>query len=123
LAFSYDRDVFAVPGRVGDAASEGCNNLIKQNKAALITSAKDVIDLMRWDDNQSKKKNRQEKLSFDVSDEEKFILEHIQQQDMIDIDSLSAKINISVSRLSVLLLSLECKCYIECLPGKRYKLV
>ncbi|HOS17444.1 MAG TPA: DNA-protecting protein DprA, partial [Bacteroidales bacterium] len=113
----------AVPGRVGDAASEGCNNLIKQNKAALITSAKDVIDLMRWDDNQSKKKNRQEKLFFDVSEEEKNILEHIQQQDMIDIDSLSAKINISVSRLSVLLLSLECKCYIECLPGKRYKLV
>ncbi|OQA90679.1 MAG: hypothetical protein BWY27_00766 [Bacteroidetes bacterium ADurb.Bin234] len=123
LAFSYDRDVFAVPGRVGDAASEGCNNLIKQNKAALITSAKDVIDLMRWDDNQSKKKNRQEKLFFDVSEEEKNILEHIQQQDMIDIDSLSAKINIPVSRLSVLLLSLECKCYIECLPGKRYKLV
>ncbi len=123
LAFSYDRDVFSVPGRVGDVQSEGCNNLIKSNKAALITSAKDVLELMRWDDDKGSKKNRQEKLFFDVSEEEKQIISYIQQQDEMDIDTLSAKINMPISRLASVLLSLECKCYIECLPGKRYKLL
>lgn len=123
LAFSYDRDVFAVPGRVGDLCSEGCNDLIKQNKAAILTSAKDVIDWMRWDNSKTKARNRQEKMFFDVNDEERVVLEEVQQHDEIDIDTLLSKINMPVSRLSVLLLSLECKCYIECLPGKRYKIM
>lgn len=123
LAFSYDRDVFSVPGRVGDIQSEGCNNLIKSNKAALITSANDVLELMRWDNDNTTKKTRQEKFFFDLTEEERQVIEVIQQHDEIDIDSLVAKINISVSRLTAILLTLECKSYIECLPGKRYKIL
>lgn len=123
LAFSYDREVFAVPGRVGDVSSEGCNNLIKENKAALITSAKDVIKCMSWDESTKSNPNRQEKLYFDVSEEERKILEVIKEHNNIDIDTLLAKINMPISRLTTLLLSLECKCYLQCLPGKRYRII
>lgn len=123
LAFSYDRDVFAVPGRIGDSLSEGCNNLIKSNKAALISSANDIIEMMRWDDGKTKKKNRQEKLFFDLDNDEKQVIAVIQQHNEIDIDTLSAKINMPISRLTTLLLALECKSYIECLPGKRYTVI
>lgn len=123
LGFSYDRDIFSVPGRVGDLQSEGCNNLIKSNKAALITSAKDVIQLMRWDETPAHKKKRQQKMFFDLSPEEEKVIKVIQEHEEIDIDTLVSKINIPLSRLTTLLLTLECNAYIECLPGKRYKIV
>ncbi len=123
LAFSYDRDVFAVPGKIGDKLSIGCNNLIKSNKAALITSANDIIEMMRWETGNTSKKSRQEKLFFDLDEDEKQIIAIIQQNNEIDIDVLTSKINMPISRLTALLLSLECKSYIECLPGKRYIII
>lgn len=122
LGFMYDRDVFSVPGRVGDLQSEGCNNLIKSNKSALITSANDVIEMMRWDDAKTNKNKRQKKIFFDLDEEEEQLINLIQEQEEIDIDTLIAKINIPLSRLITLLLSLECKNHIECLPGKRYRI-
>ncbi len=122
LGFSYDRDIFAIPGRVGDINSEGCHNLIKSNKAALITSAADILEIMRWSDEEEKRKNRQEKLFFDISEEEKHIIEAIKQENEVNIDSLLLKINMPHARLVSVLLELECKGYIECLPGKRYTL-
>lgn len=123
LGFSYDRDIFAVPGRVGDTNSEGCNNLVKSNKAALITSAADILEIMRWNNDGEKRKNRQEKLFFDINEDEKQIIEVLKQENEVNIDSLLLKINMPHARLIAVLLDLECKGYIECLPGKRYKLM
>ena len=50
IANSYNRDVFALPGRINDSFSEGCNMLIKSNRAALIQSVADIKYIMGWDD-------------------------------------------------------------------------
>ena len=124
IGFSYNRDVFAVPGRMGDKASEGCNNLIKYNKAALITSGDDIIKMMMWDDNSKKEKSkgRQVQLMLDLNKEEQSIIQALQENEKLNIDELQIATSLNIAVLSKTLLSLEFKGIITCLPGKRYNL-
>ena len=123
IGFSYDRDVFTVPGRIGDKTSEGCNNLIKFNKAALITSGHDVVEMMLWDNKRTAagNENRQQKLPLNLNDDETLIVKTLQQHEMLDIDELSHLTELNINTLSKTLLSLEFEGYIACLPGKRYR--
>jgi len=75
IANSYNRDVFAVPGRANDTFSKGCNNLIKRNQAALITGAEDIIKYLQWENQHNKPVNPQLNLFVDLSDEEQKIYE------------------------------------------------
>jgi len=120
IGFSYSRDVFAVPGRVGDKASEGCNNLIKRNIAALITSGEDIAEMMMWKDIPHKSKNRQLQLLLDLNPNEQQIIDALEQRKELNIDELLIATNLNANVLSTSLLMLEFKGIITCLPGKRY---
>lgn len=122
LANSYNRDVFALPGRVNDAYSEGCNALIKQNKAHLLQSVKDLEYLMNWELKESKN-NLQAQLFVELTPDEKVLFGLLQQQDKMPIDSLALTSQFSMSKTAALLLEMEFKNVVKSLPGKMYKVL
>ncbi|MDR2448399.1 MAG: DNA-processing protein DprA [Prevotellaceae bacterium] len=122
IAMSYNRDVLAMPGRVGDLASEGCNALIKQNKAALAETAADIEYVLGWEQPTGNAPAKQMTLFHDLSDEEKQIFAILKEQDTVGIDALSYRTNIVIGRLSALLLQMEFRGVVKNLPGKQYTL-
>ena len=122
LGNEYNKDVFAVPGRVKDAHLQGCNRLIKTHKAALIESAKDIGYIMRWEE-MDQQKEVQRQLFVELNDQEKIIADLLKQTDEVGIDQLTYKSKLSPSQVASLLLSLEFKGLVKTLPGKRYMLV
>ena len=118
LANSYNRDVFAVPGRVTDTFSKGCNQLIRLNKAALAESGKDIEAAMGWI---KRKKNTQRTISFDLNPEEKSVLTYLDEKGPAAIDLISLGLNIPVPALSALLLNMEFRGLVKSLPGKYYQ--
>lgn len=120
LANSYNRDVFALPGRVGDRYSKGCNFFIKTNKAALIQSAKDIAYIMGWDDKRRKEKLQTE-LFVQLSDEEKVLLSMIRDKGKISMDQLIIQSQINPSRVASALLNMEFSGLVQSLPGKQFK--
>jgi len=123
IANSYNRDVFAFPGRVGDQYSEGCNNFIKTNRAALIQSAKDLVYIMGWEEKKEKKnQNIQKQLFVELSNEEKLIVDFLNTSESVSVDMLSLKLNLPASKTAAVLLNLEFMGVIRCLPGKIYQL-
>ena len=119
LAVDYGRDLFAVPGRIHDPKSAGCNYLIQNLYAKLTTSATDIAESMRWEEN-GKTPVRQAQLLLDLSAEETALLQNIQQQPEIAIDQLSILSKMQPGELASTLLGLEFKGAIRTLPGKRY---
>ncbi len=122
LANSYNRDVFALPGRIYDEFSFGCNKLIKTNKAALIQSAKDLEYIMGWESNSNKSASIQKQLFVELTSEEEKIVSILKENTETSIDMLAIKSEMSMSKVSVILLNLEFKGVVRCLPGKLYKL-
>lgn len=118
IANSYHRDVFAIPGRLEDAASEGCNHFIKTNRAALLSSTKDISYLLGWGEQPHSKQLP----LFDLSPDEQEVATILREAGPLPIDQLFAQLSISSGRLSQLLLQLELKQVIRALPGKRYAL-
>lgn len=121
LANDYNRDVFALPGRLGDSQSEGCNNLIKSHKAALIQSAKDIEYVMGWE-RKKKAINTQTQLFVTLTPEQKILTNLLSAQDKIGIDELSLLAKMPMSQTTSLLLGLEFEGIIKSLPGKMYKM-
>jgi DNA processing protein len=121
LANSYNKDVFALPGRVTDAKSEGCNYLIKNNKASLITGANDLMDLMNWLPKEKIIKKQRE-LFIEMSADERTVVDILQKQEIINIDELYFKSNLSSSAVAAALLMLEMEGIITAMPGKLYKI-
>lgn len=119
LANQYNKDVFALPGKITDKFSRGCNHLIKTHKAALIESAADVAYIMRWEA-EDQKKEIQTQLFVDLSPLEQEAYSFIQGNENIGIDQLSQLTSLTSSELAALLLELEFKGLIRSLPGKRY---
>lgn len=122
LGNSYNKDVFAIPGRVNDMKSEGCNYLIKNNKAALINNAADLVELMGWNVQKKASPKIQKELFIDLSTDETRLLEIIQLQEGIHIDELYLKSGMSSSTVAATLLMLEMHNLVLSLPGKIYKL-
>lgn len=120
IASSYNRDVFAFPGRVGDAYSKGCNKIIKNNLAALIENAADFEYQMGWET--TSKKPVQQRLFLELTGDEQKIVDIIEPEEKAFIDLICSKMNMSVGKVSALLLELEFKGVIDALPGKMYKL-
>ena len=119
FANSYNKDVFAIPGRTTDEVSEGCNRLIKQHKANLLESAADIGYIMRWDET-DKKKVIQKELFIDFSPEEQKIVDIIKAKESVTIDDLNYQLKMPPSELASMLLNLEFKGAIRSLPGKKY---
>lgn len=122
LGNSYNKDVFAIPGRTNDLKSEGCNYLIKNNKAALINSAADFLEMMSWIDAPKSTTKKQRALFIELAPDEKIIVDILQQQESIQIDELYFKSGLSSSAVASALLMLEMQQVIISLPGKVYKL-
>lgn len=126
LANDYNRDVFAVPGRISDEWSGGCNQLIKYHKASLIESADDVIRLMNWEIADTKNNGEiQVPLLFeDLSDAEFEVIEILRKHtEGINVNELAVLLHKPFSRLSSQLLEMEFKGLVKCLPGGIYKVV
>lgn len=121
IANSYNKDVFAYPGNIGQSHSAGCNNLIKANRANLITGVKDLEYIMNWDP--AVQPQRKQKFSLDNYEEtERLVLNTLLENNkQLSIDEISWRSNIPVSKLASVLLNLEFKGAVASLPGKIYK--
>ncbi len=122
IANAYNKDVFAVPGRVKDPNSLGCNLLIKSHKANLLESAKDIAYIMRWEKGKEKM-NLQRKLFVDLNEQEMKVVDSLKLKESEGIDLISYETGFSQGELAVLLLDLEFKGLVKSLPGKRYMLI
>jgi DNA processing protein len=122
IANSYNRDVFAVPGRPDDQWSSGCNNLIKNNKAALVENADDIEFLLGWKEEKAKQPV-QRTLFSDLDDTERGIYELLLKQGEMDIDSICRTLDLQVFKLSSILLQMEFKGLVKCYPGNVYRAV
>ncbi len=122
VANSYNKDVFAIPGRVKDPYSEGCNHLIKAHKAYLMESVEDLIYHLRWDVVE-KSEAVQRQFFVDLSEPEQKVVTILQATEQIGIDKLSYESSMPSSELLSVLLGLEFKGMVKSLPGKRYMLV
>lgn len=122
IANSYNKDVFAFPGRLGDDYSEGCNFLIRHNKAALLTCVADLAFSLGWEKTGQAKLVEQFTLPLDLSADEQLIFNILQQHKTpVAIDDLTIKANMPMSALAMNLLNMEMQGYIRSLPGKTYK--
>ena len=123
IAASYNRDVFAVPGRVKDKFSKGCNMLIKSNKAAMISSVKDLEYILGWNEIETKPKPIQKSLFVKLEKNEKLLYDHLIKSNKILLDQLSLEIGLSIQSTLMLLLQLELKGLVKCHPGKWYQAI
>jgi len=127
IAQSYDRAVFAYPGAVGMSCSEGCNNLIRDNVAALISNADDFVRAMGWQDETKRKEalsdGIERNLFPDLSPEESSIVKQLQQTNDLQLNILSVKTGIPIGHLTALLFQLEMKGVIKPLAGGMYHLL
>lgn len=121
IANSYSRDVFAVPGRNTDPASQGCNILISENKAGILLNGNHLATLMGWNDN-LKKVNRQKELFIELSDDENRLITMIREFGEPVIDQIALHSSMPMSKTAAMLLDLELKGILRCLPGKKYSL-
>jgi DNA processing protein len=119
FANAYNKDVFAIPGRLNDEVSEGCNGLIKQHKAYLLESADDIGYIMRWDEI-DKKKIVQKTMFIDYSADEQKVIDILKEKTQISVDDLNYHLKLTPSALASMLLNLEFKGAIRSLPGKKY---
>ncbi len=123
IANSYNKDVFALSGRVEDRFSKGCNNLIKNNQAHLLTSADDIIKMLNWDLSKPKKiENIQPQLFLNLSENEQKIYDYLKQNGKQLLDVISLDCNIPTYQLSSILLQMELKGAIKPLPGKLFEI-
>jgi DNA processing protein len=122
LANNYNKDVFAFPGRIGDVKNEGCNYLIKANKAALITCGDDLLENMNWNKKKIAKPVTQKKLFIELNENEKKVVKILQNHDQVHIDELHLKSDLGSSEVAAALLMLEMQGIITSIPGKIYKM-
>jgi len=123
LANGYNKDVFAVPGKVTDAKSEGCNYLIKSNKAMLLTDAKELLEIMGWEEKNRKSEVRHQKEIFiELTKDEKVIIDILKEKETVHIDEINQKSGLSSSAVAAAILNLELQNVMLSLPGKLYQL-
>lgn len=127
LARTYNREVFAFPGNVGSQYSEGCNNLIRDNVAGLISNADDFVKSMNWDDDVKLQRAQQvgieRQLFPDLSIEERQVVSALKKHNDLQINMLSVQADIPIAHLTAILFSLEMKGVLKALPGGMYHLL
>lgn len=122
IANSYNRDVFSIPGRVNDRYSEGCNYLIKTNRAMLVNNANDVLYFLGW--NQKKTpKSLQKKIFVQLTEDEQKIVDIIKEHKNIGIDRICLMAQMPTSKIASVLLNLEFEGIVACMPGKIFRIV
>lgn len=122
MANEYNRDVFAVPGRITDKYSQGCNNLIKMQKANVITDAADLIYMLNWD-LKEKPKNIQKQLFVELEPDEQKIYDFLLKNGKELLDSIAVECNFPIYKMSGILINMELKGIIRPLPGKLFEAI
>jgi DNA processing protein len=121
MANSYNRDVLAVPGRPEDQWSQGCNSLIKTNRASLVESSEDIEAFLNW--TAGKKREPVQQMLFSEMDQtERSVFELIMKEGEPTIDSICRTLEMPVYRLSSILLQMEFKGIVKCFPGNVYRI-
>jgi DNA processing protein len=125
IANSYNREVFAVPGKATDKWSRGCNALIKSNRAQLIENAEDLLKALNWSEPESNKGKikKQRQLLLNLNEDEQKIYSTLNEAGELHIDLLIERTQLNSSVLAGVLLEMEMNDIILSLPGKRYKLI
>ncbi len=123
IANSYHREVFAVPGRATDKYSIGCNNLIKQQKAHLLSSAADLVYILGWKLEEEKPKAIQKQLFVPLDDTESTVYDFLQKSGTSLIDSIALECQMPIHKTATTLLNMELKGVIRPLPGKRFEAI
>ena len=123
MANDYNRDVFAVPGRTSDKFSQGCNNLIKTQRANLMTSAADLIYILNWELETKATKSVQKQLFVSLDNEEQKIYNYLQQNGKQLLDIIALECDFPIFKISSFLLNMELKGVIRPLPGKLFEAI
>lgn len=122
IANSYDREVFALPGKITDNNSRGCNRLISNNKAVLFDSVDAFLQQMNWvNSNQNKKIEKQ--LFVDLTDSQRLIYDILFSAESMHVNNISVETGINISQLFSDLLEMEIRGIVRSLPGGVYKLI
>ena len=114
--------MFAFPGAVGALYSEGCNRLIRDNGAALITSAEDLVNAMGWQTLSEKPEAVERQMFVDLTPEEQQVVSVLQQDNDLQLNILSVRANIPIGQLTALLFQMEMKGIVKALAGGTYHL-
>jgi DNA processing protein len=123
IAHSYNRDVFAVPGRPTDKLSTGCNNLIKSQKAHMLTNPLDVPYMLNWQLEKASKPAVQKQLFVELDATEKVIYNYLKTEHKQQLDAIALHCKIPIFKVSSTLLNMELKGVIRPLPGKLFEVV
>ena len=127
ISFDYGREVFALPGRVGDHFSEGCNNAIRENKAILLTSADDFVKTMGWEDDalriEAQKKGIERQLFPDLSPEQQRIVDVLTKSNDLQLNQLSVKTGIPIGDITSILFQMEMMGVVKPMAGGNYHLL
>lgn len=127
IARSYNRDVFAYPGAVGAKYSEGCNRLIRDSEAALITSAEDFVHAMGWETDlllqKAKSQGIERNLFPELSDDEQAIFSLLEKTDNLQANIIAVRSGLPISKVTALLFQLEIKGVVKPLAGGMYHLL
>ena len=123
MAHGYNRDVFAVPGRVGDPFSRGCNHLIKVQKAHMLTAVEDLVYILGWDLDTRQNLPRQAALFASLDEQEQLIFEYLSREGKQLLDDIALNCRLPVSQTATLLFGMEMKGCLRPLPGKYFEVV
>lgn len=122
IANSYNREVFALSGKATDMYSRGCNNLIKNNQAQLLTSAKDIVEMLNWDVSPKIIATKQAKLFVDLNKTEQKIYDYLKENGKQLLDVIALECAIPTYQLSSILITMELKGVVKPLPGKLFEI-
>ncbi|NAY91593.1 DNA-protecting protein DprA [Muricauda sp. JGD-17] len=124
LANGYNREVFAVPGRSTDKFSKGCNDLIKRQKANLLTSAAELVYLLGWELEEKKEESMvQKQLFVELTEQEQAIYSYLQSKGKQLLDTVALECKLPIYKASSTLLNMEMKGLIRPLPGKLFEAI
>jgi DNA processing protein len=126
MANDYNRDVFAVPGRTSDRYSQGCNDLIKTQRANMMTSAADLVYILNWEivsENRNDKLAIQKQLFVSLDNDEQKVYDYLQKNGKQLLDVIALECDFPIFRITPLLLNMELKGVIRPLPGKLFEAV
>ena len=123
IANSYNRDVFAVPGRTTDSQSVGCNNLIKQQRAHMLTTPLDVPYILNWQLQDAQKPAIQKQLFVELDATEKVIYNYLKENEKQQLDIIAINCNLPIFKVAGILLNMELKGVVRPLPGKLFEIL
>lgn len=123
IANGYNREVFAIPGKANEKYSQGCNDYIRQNKAALAENAEHIAELMGWNTSEKSSVKKQFQLFRELTVDEKVLVDILKEKGKTDIDTLTLQTGLPVHKISTTLLNLEFDGMLKALPGKMFELL